>query len=66
MERPKRVSIGIVSASVAERAGRQGAFNAHDKSYSVPVFVQPALALLSDKRAVSLAQLCAALDGKLA
>jgi len=46
--------------------GDKVAFSAYDKSYSVPVFVQPALALLSDKRAVSLAQLCAALDGKIA
>jgi ribosomal protein L16 Arg81 hydroxylase len=41
-------------------------FNAYGKSYSVPAFVRPALMLLNDKRAVSLAQLCAVLDGKAA
>jgi len=38
-------------------------FNAYDKSYNVPAFVRPALELLHDKRAVSLAELCAAVDG---
>jgi len=41
-------------------------FNAYDKTYSVPLFVQPALAMLNDSHAVSLAALCAAVDGKAA
>jgi ribosomal protein L16 Arg81 hydroxylase len=35
-------------------------FNAYGKNYSVPLYVKPALALLSDRRAISLAELCAA------
>jgi hypothetical protein len=44
--------------------GDKVTFNAYDKNYSVPAFVQPALLLLNDKQAISLAALCAALDGK--
>jgi len=41
-------------------------FKAYGKSYSVPGYVKPALALLNDRRALSLKQLCAAVDGEIA
>jgi ribosomal protein L16 Arg81 hydroxylase len=40
------------------------AFSAYDKSYSVPADMKPALEMLSDSRAVSLADLYTALDGE--
>jgi len=43
--------------------GGKVTFNAYDKSYSVPDYVKPALALLSDRRAIPLAELCAAVGG---
>jgi ribosomal protein L16 Arg81 hydroxylase len=46
--------------------GDKVAFHAYDKTYSVPANVKPALALLNDKQGVSLASLCAALDGEAA
>lgn len=41
-------------------------FHAYDKTYSVPAGLKPALLLLNDKKCVSLAKLCAALDGEAA
>jgi ribosomal protein L16 Arg81 hydroxylase len=46
--------------------GDKVAFHAYDKTYSVPASVRAALALLSDKHAISLAEMCAALDGEAA
>jgi len=42
------------------------AFNAYGKSYSVPAYVRPALELLSDKRAIPVSELCAAVEGEAA
>ena len=41
-------------------------FNAYDKTYHVPVQVKPALEMLNDRQAVSLAELYTALDGEAA
>ncbi len=41
-------------------------FNAYGKNYSVPLYVKPALELLRDDRAISLAELCAAVNGDIA
>jgi len=41
-------------------------FHAYHKTYNVPASVKPALLLLNDKQGVSLAQMCAVLDGQTA
>jgi ribosomal protein L16 Arg81 hydroxylase len=46
--------------------GEKVTFNAYNKSYSVPGTVKPALALLSDRNSISLAELCAAVGGGVA
>lgn len=52
------------SSSLLLRAeGDAVTFHAYGKNYRVPAFVQPALALLSDDRAVSVADLRACLQG---
>jgi hypothetical protein len=42
------------------------AFHAYDKIYHVPLGVKPALEMLCDRRAVSLAELYTTLDGEAA
>jgi ribosomal protein L16 Arg81 hydroxylase len=46
--------------------GDKVAFNAYDKSYSVPAALKPALALLSDSHSITLAELCAVVGGGIA
>jgi ribosomal protein L16 Arg81 hydroxylase len=46
--------------------GDKVAFHAYGKSYSVPSSVRPALALLSDRHGIPLAELCAAVKGETA
>jgi hypothetical protein len=46
--------------------GDKVTFNAYNKNYSVPAYVQPALALLSDGRAIPLGELCAVVEGDIA
>jgi hypothetical protein len=43
--------------------GDKVSFNAYNRNYAVPAYVRPALALLSDQRAIPLAELCAAVEG---
>jgi hypothetical protein len=53
------------SLSLADQ-GDKLIFHAYHKTYNVPVSVKPALLLLNDQQGVSLAQMCAALDGEIA
>jgi ribosomal protein L16 Arg81 hydroxylase len=46
--------------------GDKVSFNAGNKNYSVPAFVQPALALLNDRQAIPLRELCAVLESEAA
>jgi ribosomal protein L16 Arg81 hydroxylase len=46
--------------------GDKVSFNAYNKNYSVPAIVQPALAMLNDRQAIKLRDLCTALESDLA
>ena len=49
-----------------EDSGDTVTFHAYDKTYSVPAILKPALILLSDRQGVSVADMCAVLDGEIA
>jgi ribosomal protein L16 Arg81 hydroxylase len=55
-------SFRLVFTTVADHVS----FRAYGKNYSVPDYVRPALDLLSDIKATSVAQLCAAVKGEVA